>query len=162
WDELTKIMDWSIKNVTSVFHICWGAQAVLYHLYGIGKRELDEKCFGIFEHTMKDPTVKLVRGFGDILLEPHSRHTEVIEDEVADHPYLDVLASSSDAGVCLMKSRDANDNMLTENLKYDAITIKDEYHRDVAKGVDIQLPNNYFPNDYLAKISPNPWRTHTH
>ena len=162
WDELTKIMDWSIKNVTSVFHICWGAQAVLYHLYGIGKRELDEKCFGIFEHTMKDPTVKLVRGFGDIFLAPHSRHTEVIEDEVSDHPDLEVLASSSDAGVFLMKSRDDKHIMVTGHLEYDATTLKDEYDRDVAKGVDIQLPKNYFPNDDPAKIPPNTWRPHTH
>src|SRR5699024_11921332 len=103
-------------------------------LYGIGICEVDEICFGIIEHTMKDPTVILVRGFGDVFLAPHSRHTEVIEDDVADHPDLEVLASSSDAGVFLMKSRDDKHIMVTGHLEYDATTLKDEYDRDVAKG----------------------------
>src|SRR5699024_5136816 len=106
WNELTEIMDWSIENVTSVFHICWGAQAILYHQYGIGKSKLDEKCFGIFEHTMKDTTVRLVRGFGDIFLALHSRHTEVIDVDVAAHPDLVIVASSSDVGVFLTNSKD--------------------------------------------------------
>src|SRR5699024_12553777 len=104
---------------------------------------------------MKDATVRWIRGFSDIFLEQKSSHTELIQDEVADHLDLEVLASSSDAGVFLMKSRDDKHIMVTGHLEYDATTLKDEYDRDIAKGVDIQLPKNYFPNDDPAKIPPN-------
>lgn len=162
WEELTKIMDWAQDNVTSVFHICWGAQAALYHHYGIKKHEIGKKCFGIFEHTMVDPTVKLVHGFGDVFLAPHSRYTEVTLDDIEAHPDLEVMAASKDAGVFLIKSTDNKHIMVTGHLEYDATTLKEEYNRDKAKGVDIEVPRNYFPEDDPAKDPLNTWRPHTH
>lgn len=162
WEELAEIMDWTKTNVTSVFHICWGAQAALYHHYGIDKFELPRKCSGIFKHTVLDPTVKLVRGFEDVFNAPHSRYTEVALEEIQKHPELEILAKSDDAGVFLLKSKDDKHIMVTGHLEYDATTLKDEYERDLEKGLDIHMPENYFPNDDVNKTPLNTWRSHTH
>jgi len=162
WQELVNIMDWSKTNVTSVFHICWGAQAALYHHYGIDKRELPRKCSGIYQHTVQDPTVKLVRGFEDVFNAPHSRYTEVSLEEINNHPNLKVLASSDEVGVFLIKSTDSKHIMVTGHLEYDATTLKEEYERDLAKGLAIQMPENYFPNDDVNETPLNTWRSHTH
>ena len=162
WEELVEIMDWTKTNVTSVLHICWGAQAALYHHYGIDKHELPRKCSGIFTHTLIDPTVKLVRGFEDVFNAPHSRYTEVALEAIKNHPELKLLATSEDAGVFLLKSKDNKHIMVTGHLEYDATTLRDEYERDLAKGLDIHMPENYFPNDDATKTPLNTWRSHTH
>ncbi|MFJ9462344.1 homoserine O-acetyltransferase MetA [Viridibacillus arvi] len=162
WEEIVSIMDWTKTNVTSVLHICWGAQAALYHHYGIGKFPLAKKCSGIYDHTMTDPTVKLVRGFNDIFTAPHSRNTSVSIEEVEAHPKLKLLSASNDAGVFIVMSEDEKHIMITGHLEYDAHTLADEYSRDVAKGLNIEVPHNYFPNDDPSKQPYNTWRSHTH
>lgn len=162
WDELTKIMEWTKDNVTSVLHICWGAQAALYYHYGIDKFELSEKCFGVFDHTVSDPTVKLVRGFNDQFNAPHSRYTAVSEEKIENDPRLTLLAKSEDAGVFIVLSNDNKHIMVTGHLEYDAETLAEEYTRDLKKGLDIKMPENYFPADDATKQPPNTWRSHTH
>jgi len=162
WDELVTIMEWTKTNVTSVLHICWGAQAALYHHYGIDKYELPKKCSGIYPHTVVDPTVKLVQGFDDIFNAPHSRYTEVSLEEINNHPELKVLSVSDDAGVFLLKSKDNKHIMITGHLEYDATTLAEEYERDLKKGIDIEMPENYFPNNNVKNVPLNLWRSHTH
>ncbi|MGE7931338.1 homoserine O-acetyltransferase MetA [Viridibacillus arvi] len=162
WEEIVSIMDWTKANVTSVLHICWGAQAALYHHYGIGKFPLAKKCSGIYDHTITDPTVKLVRGFNDLFTAPHSRNTSVSIEEVEAHTKLKLLSASDDAGVFIVMSEDEKHIMITGHLEYDAHTLADEYSRDVAKGLNIEVPQNYFPNDDPAKQPYNTWRSHTH
>lgn len=162
WQEIEQIMDWSKTNVTSVLHICWGAQAALYHHFGIGKITLPEKCSGIFEHTVTDSTVKLLRGFNDVFTAPHSRHTTVSLKEVEAHPDLSVLSSSDEAGLFIAISKDERLIMVTGHLEYDACTLKEEYERDVSKGLDTEVPKHYFPNNDPTKTPLNVWRSHTH
>lgn len=162
WQELTEIMDWAEKNVTSVMHICWGAQAALYYHYGIGKFELPQKCSGVYSHVITDLTVDLVRGFSDLFTAPHSRYTSVSIDEVRNHPDLKLLSYSDDVGVFIVQSKSGKHIMITGHLEYDATTLADEYSRDVAKGLDIDVPKNYFPNDDPTQVPLNTWRAHTH
>ena len=162
WKELTEIMEWTKTNVTSVLHICWGAQAALYYHYDIGKYDLPKKCFGVFNHTLEDPTIKLVRGFNEVFQAPHSRHTAVSIDEINQDPRLTLLSSSDEAGVFMVKSKDGKHVMITGHFEYDATTLADEYYRDLEKGMDIDIPENYFPNDDAKKRPLNIWRSHTH
>jgi len=162
WEELTEIMDWSNEHVTSVMHICWGAQAALYHHYGIGKHELSEKCTGVFPHYLNYPRLKLVRGFNDIFYAPHSRYTTVLEADIKQHPDLLLVSQSEDAGTFLMMSKDHKHIMVTGHLEYDATTLKEEYDRDIQKGIEAKIPVNYFPNDDVTKKPLNLWRSHTH
>jgi len=162
WEELVEIMEWSKESVTSVFNICWGAQAALYYHFGIDKYELPKKCSGVYEHTVEDPTIKLVQGFNDVFYAPHSRYTEVNNEEIRKHDELEILSTSKDAGVFLMKSKDNKQIMVTGHLEYDATTLADEYHRDLKKGIDVAVPENYFPNDDVNKAPLNLWRSHTH
>jgi homoserine O-succinyltransferase len=162
WDELKEIMDWSIKNVTSVLHICWGAQAALYHHYGIDKFELPSKCFGIYQHTISDSTSKLARGFNDAFTAPHSRYTSVSVEEIENDPRLTLLSHSADAGAFIILSNDEKHIMVTGHLEYDATTLGDEFTRDRQKGVEVAIPENYFPDDNVTNSPPNTWRSHTH
>ncbi|WP_046174721.1 homoserine O-acetyltransferase MetA [Domibacillus indicus] len=162
WAELRDIMSWAKTNVTSTLHICWGAQAALYHHYGIGKFELPKKCSGVFKHTITDPTVKLLRGFDDEFFAPVSRYTDVSKEAIEAHEDLMLLASSPEAGPLLMMSKDARNIMITGHLEYDATTLAEEYERDCAKGVEIDLPVNYFPENNPANRPPNKWRSHAH
>ena len=162
WEELTHIMDWSKTNVTSVFHICWGAQAALYHHYGIEKMQLPQKCSGVFTHAIADPTVKLIRGFNDIFAAPHSRYTTVRESDIDNHPALFLLSRSEEAGPFLIVSKDEKHIMVTGHLEYEAGTLAEEYYRDVNKGLDVHIPSHYFPGDNPAKQPSNTWRSHTH
>lgn len=162
WSEMTEIMDWSKTNVTSVLHICWGAQAALYHHYGIGKFELSKKCFGVFSHRLSDPTVNLVRGFNDLFYAPVSRYTSVSYDEIITDSRLNLLSNSEDAGVFLVISNDEKHIMITGHLEYDATTLAEEYARDVNKGIEIDVPVNYFPNNDPSTQPLNSWRSHTH
>lgn len=162
WDELSKIMDWTKDNVTSVMHICWGAQAALYHHYGIDKHALSKKCFGIFKHTLADPKEDLVRGFDEEFLAPHSRHTGVSKEAIINHPELFLLSKNEENAPFIIMSKDKKHIMITGHLEYDATTLADEYHRDVAKKLDIGVPKNYFPNDDPNKKPLNTWRSHAH
>ena len=162
WKELTEIMDWTKENVTSVLHICWGAQAALYHHYGIDKYALSEKCSGVFTHSLSDPTVKLVRGFNDQFNAPHSRYTAVSMEEIEGNPALTLLSKSDDAGAFIVMSNDAKHIMITGHLEYDAGTLAEEYARDLKKGIDVNIPVNYFPNNDASKEPLNTWRSHTH
>lgn len=162
WEELTGIMEWSKENVTSVLHICWGAQAALYHHYGIDKYELDEKCSGVFTHSVSDSTIKLVRGFNDEFNAPHSRYTDVSIRQIEENPKLTLLSKSDDAGAFIIMSNDERHIMITGHLEYDADTLAEEYNRDLKKGVDVNIPQNYFPNDDPMKEPLNTWRSHTH
>ena len=162
WDELVKVMEWSKESVTSVFNICWGAQAALYYHYGINKYELPKKCSGIYEHTVRDHKVELVRGFNELYLAPHSRYTEVRREDIEKNDDLVILSESEDAGVFLVMSKDGKQIMVTGHLEYDAMTLAEEYERDLAKGLDIDMPENYFPGNNPANRPLNNWRSHTH
>ncbi|RLL46944.1 homoserine O-succinyltransferase [Oceanobacillus piezotolerans] len=162
WQELTEIMDWAKENVTSTLNICWGAQAALYHHYGVDKYELPAKYFGIFNHTLADPTVKLVRGFDEVFRAPHSRHTEVVKEQIEKHPDLNLLAETDDGSPFIIMSKDSRNIMITGHLEYDATTLLDEYNRDRSKGMNIDIPANYFPDDDDSKQPLHTWRSYSH
>lgn len=162
WEELTDIMEWSKENVTSVLHICWGAQAALYYHYGIDKYELPKKCSGVYRHRVSDPTIELVRGFDEEYNAPHSRYTSVSKNAIKSDPRLILLSTSDDAGVFLVKSKDGKHIMITGHLEYDATTLAEEYERDLQRGIKIAMPENYFPNDDVSQKPLNTWRSHTH
>src|SRR5690625_4422545 len=162
WEELINIMEWSKENVTSVMHICWGAQAALYYHYGIDKYELPNKCFGIYRHQISDPTIKLVQGFDEEYNAPHSRYTSVSAEAIKNDPRLLLLSTSTDAGAFIIKSKDDKHIMITGHLEYDATTLAEEYERDLKKGLDIDMPENYFPNNDVNQVPLNTWRAHTH
>ena len=162
WDELCEIMEWSKKNVTSTFHICWGAQAGLYYHYGIPKYEMKDKLFGIFEHYVL-PEKKhkiLLRGFDDKFYAPHSRHTETRESDIVKVPELEILSKSDEAGVYIVSAKSGRQFFVTGHSEYDNITLANEYFRDKAKGIDINLPKNYFPDNDPLKEPLMMWRSH--
>ncbi len=160
WDELTEIMDWANKNVTSTFHICWGAQAGLYHHFGIKKHQLDKKMFGVFSHNIEQETEALIRGFDNKFYAPHSRHTGVNEDEIRNCKDLDILSTSKEAGVYIAISKDKRNIFVTGHSEYDADTLKTEYFRDKNKGLDIEIPKHYFKNNDDTKEPIVKWRSH--
>ncbi len=162
WQELQEVMEWSKEHVTSVLHICWGAQAALYHHYGIDKFELPTKCFGVFQHVVTDSTVKLTRGFNDVFTAPHSRYTSVSSSEVENDSRLTLLSHSEDAGAFIIISKDERHIMITGHLEYDALTLSDEYTRDLQKGIEVSMPVNYFPHNDVSQQPINTWRSHTH
>jgi len=161
WDELCEIMDWSKKNVYSVLHICWGAQAGLYHRYGIRKFEFKEKLSGIFEHNILNPHHPLLRGFDDRFLLPHSRYTGVVEEDIYNYhnPKLEILAKSKDAGVAIIGKKNGRAFYVLGHVEYDRETLANEYFRDINKGLDIKIPKNYFPDDDPTKDPPMVWRS---
>jgi homoserine O-succinyltransferase len=160
WNELKEIMDWSRSHVYSVLYICWAAQAGLYHFYKIPKYPLPEKVFGVFEHIPADRKVKLLRGFDDTFYAPHSRHSEVRREDIEKVPELEILAESKDAGLYIIKSQDGRQIFVTGHCEYDPLTLKAEYDRDIAKGMDIKIPKNYFPDDDPTKPPVTKWRSH--
>ena len=162
WPELVRLMDWSRDHVWSSLHICWGAQAGLYHHYGIDKRPLEAKMFGLYHHRALDLTEPLLRGFDEIFLAPHSRHTEVALEDIEACPSLKLLAVSEEAGVYMVASRDGRRVFVTGHPEYDRLTLKAEYDRDIAKGLKIAVPANYFPGDDPSKSPPMTWRSHAH
>ena len=159
WDELTTIIDWSKTHVTSTLYICWGAQAALYHQYGIEKSTREQKISGIFTHQLTNPTNKLVRGLNDQFDAPHSRHTDTDYAAVAKEKNLTILDSSEKAGPLLIVSNDDKSVMITGHIEYDADTLLREYQRDQAKGLNIQEPSNYFPNNDPDNLPINHWRS---
>ncbi|MBS8264602.1 homoserine O-succinyltransferase [Mesobacillus boroniphilus] len=162
WDELKEILDWTEQNVTSTLHICWGAQAALYHHYGINKYALPRKCSGVFTHRVLDPTEELLRGFDDEFIAPHSRNTDIPKETLQNHPDLRLLASSDEAGALIVSSKDSRRIMITGHLEYEATTLAEEYLRDKEKGIEIDMPENYFPHDNPEKKPANRWRSHAH
>lgn len=158
WEELCAIMEWSKTHVHSTLHICWGAQAGLFYHYGIPKRPLDKKLFGVFSHRVLKPNSPLFRGFDDEFYVPHSRYTEVWEEDIRKAG-LEVLATSERAGVFAVKSEDSRQLFFTGHPEYDADTLAREYRRDVEKGLDIALPENYFPGDDPAGEPVVRWRS---
>ncbi|HEY3312413.1 MAG TPA: homoserine O-succinyltransferase [Anaerolineales bacterium] len=160
WPELVSIMDWAETNVESTFFICWGAQAGLYHHYGIPKYPLPAKMFGVFEHHNLAPSEKLLRGFDDVFLAPHSRHTEIRRADLEKVPELQILAESDKAGIYIVGSKDGRHLFITGHSEYDPLTLKGEYERDVNKGLPINIPDNYFPNDDPARQPQVRWRSH--
>ena len=160
WDELCEIMDWSRTHVHSTFHICWGAQAGLYHHYGIPKRSLDKKLFGVFEHRVERRQSILFRGFDDVFMAPHSRHTTVDRADVEAVPALKILASSDDAGVYAMHTEGGRQVFVLGHAEYDADTLEREYLRDKNLGLPIEVPRNYYPNDDDTQRPRVTWRGH--
>ena len=162
WPELCGIMEWSKSHVHSTLHICWGAQAGLYYHYGVPKRQLDRKLFGVFQHTLEDPNFILFRGFDDTFWVPHSRNTTVDREDIQAVPELKILSSSPEAGVYAVKTAQGRQVFLMGHAEYDRDTLKKEYLRDVAAGVDIQLPRHYFPQDDPAREPMVRWRSCAH
>ena len=162
WPELCRIMEWSKTHVHSTLHICWGAQAGLYYHYGIPKRVLEKKLFGVFEHTVEDPNFILFRGFDDTFWVPHSRNTTVDRADIEAVPALKVLASSREAGVYAVKTDQGRQVFLMGHAEYDRDTLRREYMRDLAAGVDIQIPQHYFPGDDPSRKPRMNWRSCAH
>jgi homoserine O-succinyltransferase len=160
WNELQAILDWKEIHVCSTFHICWGAQAGLYHKYGIPKHPLPDKMFGVFQHRITATHERLLRGFDDDFLAPHSRHTEVRRADIDQEPDLKILAESPDAGVYIVSSLNGRDIYVTGHCEYDTLTLKKEYDRDVNKGLPIEIPRNYYLNDDPSQEPLVRWRGH--
>ncbi len=160
WDELAQIMDWTKTHVTCTMHVCWGAQAGLYYHYGIQKEILPEKKFGIFAHKVKNRKIPLVRGFDDVFMAPHSRHTRVDDDAIKANKDLVVLAESDEAGIFLVMSTDNRQIFCLGHPEYDRLTLDKEYKRDLAKGMDIAMPVNYYPNNDINEKPLLQWRGH--
>ncbi len=162
WDELCEIMEWTKTNVTSTFHICWGAQAALYYHYGIPKYPLEKKLFGVYKHTVV-PEKKhkiLLRGFDDEFYVPHSRHTEFREEDISKVPELEILAKSDKAGVYIVTAKSERQFFISGHSEYDADTLATEYFRDKNKGLNIDIPENYFKDSDPSKPPMMLWRAH--
>lgn len=162
WPELCEIMEWSKRSVHSTLHICWGAQAGLYYHYGIPKHALPQKLFGVFQHTLEDSNFILFRGFDDSFWVPHSRNTTVRREDIEAVPELKIMAASPEAGVYAAKTALGRQVFLMGHAEYDRDTLKKEYLRDVAAGVDIQLPRHYFPQDDPSREPTVRWRSCAH
>ena len=161
WEELTEIMDWTRTNVTSTLHVCWGAQAALYHHYGLQKHSFDTKLFGVYQHRVRNRKDPLVRGFDDLFYIPHSRYTEVRREDIHNCPYLNVLAEGDNkAGVCLCTAMGGRQVFLFGHPEYDRRTLDMEYRRDREKGLDTAIPVNYYPDDDPSKKPMLLWRSH--
>lgn len=160
WEELVQIMEWSKTNAFSTMHICWGAQAGLYHHYGIPKYLLPKKKFGVFEHHLEQDFVKLFRGFDDTFFVPHSRHTGIHREPIDAHPDLELMASSEEAGVYIVIAREGRQIFVTGHSEYDPETLKGEYDRDISQGKSINVPDNYYPDDDPTQPPIVRWRGH--
>ncbi|MFA7566648.1 MAG: homoserine O-succinyltransferase [Alkalispirochaeta sp.] len=162
WDELAAIMEYSRRNVYSTMHICWGAQAGLYHHYGIQKYPLGAKLFGVFDHRRLDDNNPLFRGFDERFPVPHSRYTDVRLEDIEARRELEMLASSDDAGVCVVSAYEGRQIFITGHFEYDADTLAVEYRRDLAKGLKTAVPKHYFPGDNPDLPPVATWRAHSH
>lgn len=160
WDEISRIMEWSKTHVTSTLHICWGAQAGLYYHYGIPKYLLDQKVFGVFWHDVHHRKLPLVRGFDDVFLAPHSRHTQVRMEDIQKHKELTILADSKEAGPLLVMNADGSQIFVIGHFEYDRMTLDKEYKRDIAAGEAIALPVNYYRDDNPDSTPLLTWRAH--
>ena len=159
WQELCEIMEWSKTHVHSTFHICWGAQAGLYYHYGIDKEPLDSKMFGIFEHKCDYKNSMLFRGFDDVFMVPHSRHTTIVREDIEKVSALKILASSEEAGVYAVAAKGGRQIFITGHSEYDALSLDAEYKRDLSKGLPIEMPKNYYPGNDPEKAPIVSWRS---
>lgn len=160
WNELTKVMEWSDRNVTSTIYLCWAAQAGLYYHYGLQKRPLDHKMFGLFWHKVLNRKIPLVRGFDDMFLAPHSRHTEVPIEDIRACSDITILAESEEAGFFLGMANEGRRIFVMGHPEYDRVTLDGEYKRDKGKGLDIQLPKNYYADNDPENKPLLLWRSH--
>lgn len=160
WSELTEIMDWSLHNVFSTLHICWAAQAGLYYHYGVPKYQLKEKMFGAYLHKVNNRKVKLMRGFDDVFYAPHSRHTEIRREDIEKVSELEIISESDEAGIYIVKRRGGRQIFVTGHSEYDPETLSDEYNRDKSRGLEINVPKNYYPEDDPTKQPVVRWRGH--
>lgn len=160
WEEITGVFDWARTHVTSTFFICWAAQAGLYHYYNVPKHALDKKMFGVFSHKTLEPLNPIFRGFDDEFFVPHSRHTTILRSDLEKVPELTILSESPDAGVYLVMGRNGREFFVTGHSEYSPNTLDEEYKRDLAKGLDIEIPCNYYKNDNPAEGPIVRWRGH--
>lgn len=160
WEELKNIMNWAHNRVFSTMYICWAAQAGLYHYYGVPKYQLDEKMFGVFRHRVIKRKSKLMRGFDDVFDAPHSRHTEVRRKDIERVSDLEIVVESDDAGVFIVQNSDRRQVFVTGHLEYDSETLSLEYWRDINRGLQIDVPKNYYPNDDPRQKPLVTWRAH--
>lgn len=160
WNEVSAIFDWARTHVTSTLYICWAAQAGLYHHYGVPKHDLPHKMFGIFEHTVNRPLLPIFRGFDDVFYVPHSRHTEIRREDIERCPELDILSESPEAGVYMVMARGGREFFVTGHSEYSPYTLDGEYKRDLAKGLPIDMPRNYYRGDDPSQPPLVRWRAH--
>ena len=158
WEELKEIMEWGKSNVFSTLHICWGAQAGLNYYYGIPKYQLEKKMFGVFKHYINNKNADLTRGLDDMFYAPHSRHTEVKREDIEKISELEILSESEEAGIFIVANKSRRQVFITGHLEYERNTLSDEYFRDFNKGLDIEIPRNYFPNDDTSLTPMVTWR----
>ena len=161
WEELKEIMKWSVTNVFSTLHICWGAQAGLYYHYGVQKHKLSSKIFGVFKHEITKQNVKLLSGFDDEFYVPHSRYTEIRKVDIDKINGLEILAKSKDAGIYIVSAKEGHQIFITGHSEYDKLTLKNEYDRDIANGINIDVPQNYYPGDNPLNTPVVKWRSHS-
>ena len=162
WKELEEIMEWTKTHVMSTIHLCWGAQAGLYYHYGIQKEQLDHKLFGVFRHRVLNRRIPLVRGFDDVFNAPHSRHSQIVREDVEKNPELTILADSEEAGPFIIIAKEGRQIFVTGHPEYDPDTLDKEYHRDLAKGGDCVMPKNYYKNDDVNDEILVKWRSHAY
>ena len=160
WDELITVMEWSKKHVTSTIHICWGAQAGLYYHYGIKKELLPKKLSGVYKHRVMNRKEPLVRGFDDVFMGPHSRYTQASRQQILDNPRLKVLADSDEAGIYIVLGDGGKEIFVMGHPEYDRLTLDQEYKRDIDKGIEPDLPVNYYPDDDCNRKPLLSWRSH--
>lgn len=160
WDELITVMEWSKKHVTSTIHICWGAQAGLYYHYGIKKELLSKKLSGVYKHRVMNRKEPLVRGFDDVFMAPHSRYTQASRQQILDNPRLKVLADSDEAGIYIVLGDGGKEIFVMGHPEYDRLTLDQEYKRDIDKGIEPELPVNYYPDDDCNRKPMLSWRSH--
>ena len=158
WEELKEIMEWGKSNVFSTLHICWGAQAGLNYHYGIPKYQLEKKMFGVFKHYINNKNADLTRGLDDMFYAPHSRHTEVKREDIEKISELEILSESEEAGIFIVANKSRRQVFITGHLEYERNTLSDEYFRDFNKGLDIEIPRNYFPNVDTSLTPMVTWR----
>lgn len=160
WSELQEIMDWAKEKVTSTLYICWAVQAGLYHHYGIRKYPLPKKKFGIYSHQIINRNAPIVQGFDDIFLAPHSRYTEIRKEDLNKVENLEIVSESKDAGIYIVMDKGGRQIFVTGHSEYDPLTLKEEYERDLAKGLKIDVPENYFPENDSRNFPVVKWRSH--
>lgn len=160
WKELAEVMEWSKTHITSTLYICWGAQAGLYYHYGVKKVLLDKKLSGVYQHKVMNRKEPLVRGFDDFFMAPHSRYTEACRDDILKNPGLKVLADSDEAGIYIVMAEEGKQIFVMGHPEYDRLTLDQEYKRDIEKGIEPDLPINYYPEDDCNRRPVLSWRSH--
>ncbi|MBU3180276.1 homoserine O-acetyltransferase MetA [Clostridium psychrophilum] len=160
WEELEEIMQWSVRNVYSTLHICWGAQAGLHYHYGLQKHKLDNKMFGVFKHKITKQNTKLLSEFDDEFYVPHSRFTEIRKSDIDKINELEIISESDESGIYIVSAKKGRQIFVTGHSEYDPLTLKKEYDRDIANGIDRNVPKNYYPNDDPTKTPVVKWRGH--